>query len=93
MIDEFPALAIAAASGRKAPPIWPVWPNCGSRKATALAAMEAGLKANGVQLEAGDDWLRVTGGPIAGRCPRLKPITTIVLPWRFYVLVWLPSSR
>ncbi|MGB1463529.1 MAG: 3-phosphoshikimate 1-carboxyvinyltransferase, partial [Parvibaculales bacterium] len=31
-----------------------------------LAAMEAGLKANGVQVEAGDDWLRVTGGPIAG---------------------------
>ncbi len=36
------------------------------KESDRLAAMEAGLKANGVQVEAGDDWLRVTGGPIVG---------------------------
>ena len=36
------------------------------KESDRLAAMEVGLKANRVRVEAGDDWLRVTGGPIAG---------------------------
>ena len=36
------------------------------KESDRLAAMEVGLKANRVQVEAGDDWLRVTGGPIVG---------------------------
>ena len=36
------------------------------KESDRLAAIEAGLKANGVAVEAGEDWLRVTGGAIAG---------------------------
>ena len=65
MIDEFPALAIAAAAAEGTSHMAGL-AELRVKESDRLAAMEAGLKANGVQVEAGDDWLRVTGGPIAG---------------------------
>ena len=65
MIDEFPALAVAAAAAEGTSHMAGL-AELRVKESDRLAAMEAGLKANGVQVEAGDDWLRVTGGPIAG---------------------------
>ena len=70
MIDEFPALAIAAASAQGTTHMAGL-AELRVKESDRLAAMEAGLKANGVSVEAGADWLRVTGAPgangIAGR--------------------------
>ena len=65
MIDEFPALAIAAAAAEGTSHMAGL-AELRVKESDRLAAMQAGLKANGVQVQAGDDWLRVTGGPIAG---------------------------
>ena len=65
MIDEFPALAVAAAAAEGTSHMAGL-AELRVKESDRLAAIEAGLKANGVQVEAGDDWLRVTGGPIAG---------------------------
>jgi len=65
MIDEFPALAIAAAAAEGTSHMAGL-AELRVKESDRLAAMQAGLKANGVQGQAGDDWLRVTGGPIAG---------------------------
>ena len=65
MIDEFPALAVAAAVAEGTSHMAGL-AELRVKESDRLAAIEAGLKANGVQVEAGDDWLRVTGGPIAG---------------------------
>ena len=65
MIDEFPALAVAAAAAEGTSHMAGL-AELRVKESDRLAAMEAGLKANGVQVEAGDDWLRVTGGPIVG---------------------------
>ncbi|MGB1549928.1 MAG: 3-phosphoshikimate 1-carboxyvinyltransferase [Parvibaculales bacterium] len=65
MIDEFPALAVAVAAAEGTSHMAGL-AELRVKESDRLAAMEAGLKANGVQVEAGDDWLRVTGGPIAG---------------------------
>ena len=65
MIDEFPALAVAAAAAEGTSHMAGL-AELRVKESDRLAAMEAGLKANGVQVEAGDDWLRVTGGPVAG---------------------------
>jgi 3-phosphoshikimate 1-carboxyvinyltransferase len=63
MIDEFPALAIAAASAQGTTHMAGL-AELRVKESDRLAAMEAGLKANGVTVEAGEDWLRVTGsGP------------------------------
>ena len=65
MIDEFPALAVAAAAAEGTSHMAGL-AELRVKESDRLATIEAGLKANGVQVEAGDDWLRVTGGPIAG---------------------------
>ena len=65
MIDEFPALAVAAAAAEGTSHMAGL-AELRVKESDRLAAMENGLKANGVQVEAGDDWLRVTGGPIVG---------------------------
>jgi len=63
MIDEFPALAIAAASAQGTTHMAGL-AELRVKESDRLAAMEVGLKANGVTVEAGEDWLRVTGsGP------------------------------
>ena len=65
MIDEFPALAVAAAVAEGTSHMAGL-AELRVKESDRLAAMEVGLKANRVQVEAGDDWLRVTGGPIVG---------------------------
>jgi 3-phosphoshikimate 1-carboxyvinyltransferase len=65
MIDEFPALAVAAAAADGTTHMQGL-AELRVKESDRLAAIEAGLKANGVQVEAGDDWLRVTGGAMAG---------------------------
>lgn len=60
MIDEFPALAVAAASADGATHMAGLG-ELRVKESDRLAAIEAGLKANGVALEAGEDWLRVHG--------------------------------
>ena len=65
MIDEFPALAVAAAAANGTSHMAGL-AELRVKESDRLAAIEAGLRANGVAVEAGDDWLRVTGGPIAG---------------------------
>ena len=65
MIDEFPALAVAAAAAEGTSHMAGL-AELRVKESDRLAAMEVGLKANRVQVEAGDDWLRVTGGPIVG---------------------------
>ena len=65
MIDEFPALAVAAAAANGTSHMAGL-AELRVKESDRLAAIEAGLRANGVAVEAGDDWLRITGGPIAG---------------------------
>lgn len=65
MIDEFPALAVAAAVAEGTSHMAGL-AELRVKESDRLAAIEAGLKANGVAVEAGEDWLRVTGGAIAG---------------------------
>ena len=65
MIDEFPALAVAAASAQGATHMAGLG-ELRVKESDRLAAIEAGLKANGVKVEAGEDWLRVYGGAVAG---------------------------
>jgi 3-phosphoshikimate 1-carboxyvinyltransferase len=67
MIDEYPILAVAAARahGRT------VMRGIGElrvKETDRLAAMATGLAAAGVEVEAGDDWLAVTGS--AGAAPK-----------------------
>jgi 3-phosphoshikimate 1-carboxyvinyltransferase len=65
MIDEFPALAVAAAAADGTTHMQGL-AELRVKESDRLAAMEAGLKANGVQVEAGPDWLRVTGAALGG---------------------------
>ena len=65
MIDEFPALAVAAAAAEGTSHMAGL-AELRVKESDRLAAIEAGLKANGVAVEAGEDWLRVTGGAIPG---------------------------
>ncbi len=65
MIDEYPALAIAAAAAEGTTHMTGL-AELRVKESDRLAAIEAGLKANGVAVEAGADWLKVTGGPIKG---------------------------
>ena len=67
MIDEFPILAIAAAHAHGTTRFNNVH-ELRVKESDRLAAVEAGLKANGVQVESGDDWMVIhgTGGKIAG---------------------------
>jgi 3-phosphoshikimate 1-carboxyvinyltransferase len=65
MIDEFPALAIAAASAQGITHMAGL-AELRVKESDRLAAIAAGLTANGVAVETGADWLRVTGSPIEG---------------------------
>lgn len=62
MIDEYPVLAVAAAfAGGET-----LMEDVGElrvKESDRLAAVGAGLKANGVSCEEGKDWLKVTGTP------------------------------
>lgn len=62
MIDEYPVLAIAAAFAEGET----IMNDVGElrvKESDRLAAVAAGLRANGVDCEEGSDWLKVTGRP------------------------------
>ena len=65
MIDEYPILAVAAsfASGKTR---MEGLHELRVKESDRLAAVSAGLLANGVLHETGEDWLEVTGGKVAG---------------------------
>lgn len=65
MIDEYPALAVAAAAAEGTTHMAGL-EELRVKESDRLAAIADGLKANGVALESGADWLAVTGGPVAG---------------------------
>jgi 3-phosphoshikimate 1-carboxyvinyltransferase len=60
MIDEYPALAIAAAFA-KGPTRMDGLHELRVKESDRLSAICAGLEANGIAFEAGDDWLEVEG--------------------------------
>jgi len=61
MIDEYPILAVAAAFAEGTTRMEGLH-ELRVKESDRLAAVAAGLKANGVSCETGDDWLEVTGG-------------------------------
>jgi 3-phosphoshikimate 1-carboxyvinyltransferase len=65
MIDEYPALAVAAAFARGTTHMAGL-EELRVKESDRLAAVEAGLKANGVTTRSGHDWLEVEGGKVAG---------------------------
>ncbi len=65
MIDEYPILAVAAAFADGITRMEGLH-ELRVKESDRLAAVAAGLKANGVAFETGDDWLQVTGGRVAG---------------------------
>lgn len=67
MIDEFPILAVAAAQAKGITRFNNVH-ELRVKESDRLAAVEAGLIANGVQVQSGDDWMVIhgTGGKIPG---------------------------
>lgn len=65
MIDEYPALAVAAAAAEGETRMHGL-AELRVKESDRLAAIADGLAANQVAVEAGADSLRVTGGPIAG---------------------------
>lgn len=68
MIDEYPALAVAAAFAEGTTHMAGIG-ELRVKESDRLAAVEAGLRENGVQVEAGTDSLSVTGGtPMGGAC-------------------------
>ncbi|KTR07605.1 3-phosphoshikimate 1-carboxyvinyltransferase [Aureimonas ureilytica] len=62
MIDEYPVLAVAAAFA-EGETLMQGLDELRVKESDRLAAVAAGLKANGVVHEEGEDWLRVTGRP------------------------------
>ncbi|SMC61787.1 3-phosphoshikimate 1-carboxyvinyltransferase [Fulvimarina manganoxydans] len=62
MIDEYPALAVAAAFA-KGQTVMRGLDELRVKESDRLAAVAAGLAANGVAHEEGEDWLVVTGDP------------------------------
>ena len=60
MIDEFPILAIAAAFATGTTRFNNVH-ELRVKESDRLAAVEAGLKANGITVHSGDDWMEITG--------------------------------
>ncbi|MCB1385140.1 MAG: 3-phosphoshikimate 1-carboxyvinyltransferase [Nitratireductor sp.] len=62
MIDEYPVLSVAAAFAEGETLMEEVG-ELRVKESDRLAAVAAGLKANGVACEEGGDWLRVTGTP------------------------------
>ena len=65
MIDEYPALAVAAAAAQGTTHMAGLG-ELRVKESDRLAAIHAGLEANGVAVESGEDWLAVTGGPVRG---------------------------
>lgn len=65
MIDEYPALAVAASFAEGVTYMGGL-DELRVKESDRLAAVEAGLQANGVATRSGPDWLEVTGGPVAG---------------------------
>jgi 3-phosphoshikimate 1-carboxyvinyltransferase len=65
MIDEYPALAVAAAFAQGTTHMAGL-EELRVKESDRLAAVEAGLKANGVITRSGHDWLEVEGGKVAG---------------------------
>lgn len=65
MIDEFPVLAVAAAFADGITRMEGI-EELRVKESDRLAAVEAGLAANGVKSRSGSDWLEVTGGNAPG---------------------------
>jgi 3-phosphoshikimate 1-carboxyvinyltransferase len=67
MIDEYPALAVAAACASGVTEMRGLG-ELRVKESDRLEAVAAGLEANGIQVETGDDWMRVhgTGAPPVG---------------------------
>ena len=65
MIDEYPVLAMAASVAEGVTRMEGV-EELRVKESDRLAAVEAGLKANGVLVTSGDDWMEVTGGKVQG---------------------------
>ena len=65
MIDEYPALAVAAAFAEGVTHMEGL-DELRVKESDRLAAVEAGLQANGVTTRSGPDWLEVEGGKPAG---------------------------
>ncbi|WP_119388348.1 3-phosphoshikimate 1-carboxyvinyltransferase [Phyllobacteriaceae bacterium SYSU D60012] len=65
MIDEYPALAVAAAYAEGTTHMAGL-EELRVKESDRLAAVEAGLLANGVTTRSGPDWLEVEGGEVAG---------------------------
>ncbi len=65
MIDEYPVLAVAAAFADGTTRMQGLH-ELRVKESDRLAAVAAGLQANGVVHHTGDDWLEVTGGKVAG---------------------------
>jgi 3-phosphoshikimate 1-carboxyvinyltransferase len=65
MIDEYPVLAVAAAFAEGDTLMQGV-KEMRIKESDRLAAVAAGLAANGVEHEEGPDWLKVTGGACPG---------------------------
>ena len=74
MIDEYPVLAVAAAFAEGETRMEGL-AELRVKESDRLAAVAAGLSANGVTCETGEDWLEVTGGAgkAAGRRHRHHP--------------------
>jgi 3-phosphoshikimate 1-carboxyvinyltransferase len=65
MIDEYPVLAVAAAFAEGTTRMEGL-EELRVKESDRLAAVEAGLAANGVRTASGRDWLEVTGGRVQG---------------------------
>jgi 3-phosphoshikimate 1-carboxyvinyltransferase len=65
MIDEYPILGVAAAFAGGVTRMQGL-EELRVKESDRLAAVEAGLAANGVETRSGADWLEVTGGAVAG---------------------------
>lgn len=65
MIDEYPILSVVAAFAEGETYMSGVG-ELRVKESDRIAATEAGLRINGVKVASGPDWLRVTGGNVAG---------------------------
>jgi 3-phosphoshikimate 1-carboxyvinyltransferase len=65
MIDEYPVLAVAASFAQGVTRLEGLG-ELRVKESDRLAAVEAGLAANGVRTASGKDWLEVTGGRVEG---------------------------
>ncbi|MEZ5894923.1 MAG: 3-phosphoshikimate 1-carboxyvinyltransferase [Parvularculaceae bacterium] len=61
MIDEYPVLAVVAAFA-EGESVLRGLAELRVKESDRLAAIEAGLAANGVAVETGEDWIKITGG-------------------------------